>query len=93
MRADKKGQDVVDFFLAVIRAFKTVPTYDILASNGILPSNSTTYKLSDIQAAFYRTVGAVPYLGCTTKNGTILSEVWYHSHVLGTCVGAANQRR
>lgn len=66
---------MVDFFLAVIRAFKELPTYDILASNGIFPSNSTTYKLADIQAAFLRTTGAVPYLGCTSRNGTVLSEV------------------
>lgn len=42
--------------------------------------------MSDLQAAFYRTIGAVPYLGCTSRNGTILSEVWYHAHVLGTSV-------
>ena len=28
--------------------------------------------------------GAVPYLGCGGEHGTILEEVWYFNHVLGT---------
>ncbi|KAF7303260.1 HST3 protein [Mycena kentingensis (nom. inval.)] len=78
----KQHQEVVDFFDAVIRAFKQYPTFDMLAAFGITPSNSTTYSLSQIQTALQSQTGAVPFLGC--KNGTILSEVWYFSHVFGT---------
>jgi hypothetical protein len=52
-------------------------------SAGILPSNTTTYTLSQITNALYSQIGAVPYLGCY-DNGTILDEVWYFHHVIGT---------
>ena len=51
---------------------------------GILPSNSTTYTLSSLQTALLSQTGAIPYLGCTGSNNTILDEVWYFNHVLGT---------
>ncbi|KAF7307101.1 Ribonuclease T2 [Mycena indigotica] len=79
----KKHQDVVDFFDAVVRAFKQYPTFDILASFGIVPSNTTSYTRTQIETALKSQTGAVPYLGCST-NGTILTEVWYFSHVYGT---------
>jgi ribonuclease T2 len=80
----KKNQDVVDFFQAVVRAYQQFPTYDFLASAGILPSNKTAYALADIQQAIASQTGAVPYLGCSGANHTQLSEVWYFSHVYGT---------
>ncbi|KAI0296224.1 ribonuclease T2 [Russula brevipes] len=76
-------QDVVDFFDAVVRAFKQFPTYDILASAGIVPSNTTTYRLKDIQSVLNAQTSGIPYLGCG-KNGTVLQEVWYFNHVSGT---------
>ncbi|KAI0275044.1 ribonuclease T2 [Gloeopeniophorella convolvens] len=79
----KKHQDVVNFFDAVVRAFKQFPTYDMLAAAGIVPSNTTTYKLSDIQNALKAQSGGIPYLGCG-NNGTVLQEVWYFNHVSGT---------
>ncbi|KAJ7070831.1 ribonuclease T2 [Mycena amicta] len=79
----KKHQDVVNFYDAVIRAFKQYPTFDLLASFGIVPSNTTTYTLTQIQTALKSQTGALPFLGCST-NGTVLSEVWYFSHVYGT---------
>ncbi|EIN13999.1 ribonuclease T2 [Punctularia strigosozonata HHB-11173 SS5] len=78
----KKHQDVVNFFDAVIRAFKQYPTFDMLGAAGILPSNKTTYSLSQIQNALAAQTGAIPYIGC--KNSTVLSEIWYFSHVLGS---------
>ncbi|KAI0052543.1 ribonuclease T2 [Auriscalpium vulgare] len=79
----QKHQDVVDFFNAVVRAFKQFPTFDILASAGIVPSNTTTYALSDIQNVLKAQTGGIPYLGCG-HNGTVLQEVWYFNHVSGT---------
>lgn len=54
------------------------------SSAGIVPSNTTTYTLSQITNALYSQTGAVPYLGCFGSSGTILDEVWYFHHVLGT---------
>ncbi|KAI0639556.1 ribonuclease T2 [Trametes polyzona] len=79
----KKNQDVVDFFDAVVRAFKMYPTWEMLAASGILPSNRTTYSLNQIQSALKAQTGAIPYLGCG-QNGTVLQEVWYFHHVLGS---------
>ncbi|KAF7793435.1 hypothetical protein EIP86_004547 [Pleurotus ostreatoroseus] len=79
----KKHQEVIDFYQAAIRAFQEYPTFDMLASVGIVPSNKTTYKLGQIQNALKLQTGAVPYLGCGF-NGTVLQEVWYFSHVFGT---------
>lgn len=76
-------QDVVDFFETAIAWYRTVPTYKWLADAGIVPSNCTTYSLSDIQATLTAAFGAVPYLACTgskSEDGsgyTALSEVWY----------------
>ncbi|KAJ7361522.1 ribonuclease T2-like protein [Mycena albidolilacea] len=79
----KEHQDVINFFDAVIRAFHQYPTYDLLAAGGIVPSNKTTYSLSQIQNTLKAQTAALPYLGCT-HNGTVLTEVWYFSHVYGT---------
>ncbi len=45
-----------------LQAQKKVPTYDWLAAAGILPSNTTTYPLSQIQDALTKAYGAVPYV-------------------------------
>ncbi|KAF8632964.1 hypothetical protein AX15_001561 [Amanita polypyramis BW_CC] len=78
-----KHQDVVDFFDATVRAFRHYPTFDMLASYGILPSNKTSYTLAQFQSAILSQIGVIPYFGCVS-NGTILSEVWYFNHVYGT---------
>ncbi|KAF9269971.1 ribonuclease T2 [Marasmius fiardii PR-910] len=78
----QKHMELVDYYDAAIRAFHQYPTFDILAANGIVPSNKSGYSLDSIQAALKTQTGAIPYLGCL--NRTILSEVWYFNHVLGT---------
>ncbi|KAF3766780.1 ribonuclease T2 [Cryphonectria parasitica EP155] len=90
-------QDVVDFFETAIAWYRTVPTYKWLADAGIVPSNSTTYTLGDIQSVLTEAFGEIPYLACTgaqynsTAAGagsgdtgyTVLDEVWYYHHVYG----------
>ncbi|KAJ7246310.1 ribonuclease T2 [Mycena haematopus] len=77
----KKHQDVINFFDAVIRAYHQYPTYDMLAAGGIVPSNTTSYNLTQIQNTLKAQTGALPYLGCVNNS---LTEVWYFSHVYGT---------
>ncbi|KAK0481652.1 ribonuclease T2 [Armillaria novae-zelandiae] len=79
----RRHEEVVNFFDTVARGFHHYPTFDILASAGIVPSNRTTYTLGQIQTAIATQTGAIPYLGCS-PNATILSEVWYFNHVYGT---------
>ena len=79
--------------------YERVPTFEWLAEANITPSNITTYSLSDIQGTLKKAYGAQPYVGCsgprynTTDEGmaanstdtgrTVISEVWYYSHVDG----------
>jgi ribonuclease T2 len=79
----KKHEDMINFFDTVIRAYKMYPTYDILASAGIIPSNKTTYSLAQIQGALKAQTGFTPYVGCL-QNGTVLWEIWHSHHVLGS---------
>ncbi|CAK5264515.1 unnamed protein product [Mycena citricolor] len=78
----KQHQEVIDFFDAVIRAYRMYPTFDILAAAGIVPSNTTAYSLARIESALQSQTGALPHIGCV--KGTILSEVWYYNHVWAT---------
>lgn len=82
-----EGQEVVDFVLAAIRAFKFYPSYSILASAGIIPSNTTTYSLAQLNNAFLAQTGSLPYFGCAKDaqgNKTIFNEIWINAHVYGT---------
>jgi len=75
--------EVINSFDAAIRAFQHFPSFNILAAGGIVPSNKTTYKLDDLEATAKSQTGAIPFFGCV-NNGTVLTEVWYFNHVLGT---------
>jgi len=79
----KEHEEVINFFDTVVKGFRMFPTYDMLAAYSIVPSNKTTYTLSQLQSALKAQTGAVPYLGCI-NNGTSLDEVWYFGHVWGT---------
>lgn len=85
---------MIDYFETTISSHEAVPTYDWLASAGIVPSNTTTYAYADIEQALTDAYGAVPYLGCggpsfsdteagagSGDNGqTRLYEAWYFRH-------------
>ncbi|KAI3623963.1 hypothetical protein CBS14141_002391 [Malassezia furfur] len=88
--------DVIDFFETVARFHKRLSTYSWLEDAGIVPSNKTSYTLSDITNALEKVTGAKPYIGCSgprnneTSGGnqndhgfTVLSEVWYFYNVAG----------
>jgi len=83
-------EDVINFFDSVIRAYKMFPTGKFLSAHGIVPSNTTTYTLAQLQGAVKAFTGAVPYFGCTGPQApegdgrTIVDEVWHFNHVLGT---------
>lgn len=88
-------EDVVEFFETAIKWYKRYPTWEWLNEAKIVPSNKTTYSLTDIEKALTKKSGAKPYIGCsgprynTTDVGkgsndtgrTVVSEVWYYNHV------------
>ncbi|CAG7854830.1 Ribonuclease T2-like 1-A Short=RNase T2-like A; Flags: Precursor [Serendipita indica DSM 11827] len=76
----KPHEDVINFFDTVSQAYLKYPTYKWLEAANIVPSNSTTYTLKDMESALESASGALPYLGC---RGNVLSEVWYYSHAKG----------
>jgi ribonuclease T2 len=90
-------EEVVDFFDTVILYNSRLNTFEWLANHGITPSNSTTYTVSDIEAALSAEYGATPFVGCSgprfnetaagkgsLDNGrTQVSEMWYYFHVDG----------
>ena len=55
----------------------------LFCRSGIIPSNKTTYSLSHIQNALKAQTGSIPFIGCG-HNGTVLQEIWYFNHVMGT---------
>lgn len=93
----QKDWDLIDFFETTVMYFLRLPTCDWLAAKEIVPSNSTTYTLADVEGALSNGYGAVPYVGCagTPYNETAagagsqdsgrteLSEVWYYFHSFG----------
>lgn len=88
-------EEVMEFFETAIMYYLRVPTYKWLEEAGIVPSNVTGVSLGDVQGALAKAYGATPYIGCsgprynTTEAGqgsndggrTVISEVWYYSHV------------
>ncbi|KPI40645.1 Ribonuclease T2-like protein [Cyphellophora attinorum] len=77
-------EEIIDYFDTVIKYFMQVPTYEWLENASIVPSNSTSYSLSDFQGVLtdaYNETAAGK--GSSDSGRTSLSEVWYFSHTLG----------
>lgn len=75
------GQEAVDYFKRAVKLFKTLPSYDWLAKAGIVPSDTKTYTLAEIQAALTAHHGHNVIINCS---GNKLNELWYHFNVRGS---------
>ncbi|PKS05386.1 hypothetical protein jhhlp_008761 [Lomentospora prolificans] len=75
------GQEAVDYFKRTVKLFKTLPSYAWLAEAGIVPSETNTYTLAEIQAALRAHHGHDVIINC--NNGE-LNELWYHFNVQGS---------
>ncbi|POY72051.1 hypothetical protein BMF94_4921 [Rhodotorula taiwanensis] len=84
-RAYKQYEEVVDYYERTIELFKSLPTYDWLAAEGIVPSASQTYTLEQLQTAARKHFGYEAVWGCT--GGNKLDEVWYGYHTRGPIAG------
>jgi ribonuclease T2 len=58
----QEGEDIVDFYETVALHYLKYPSYDWLSAAGIVPSNSTSYKLSQFQDALTKASGALPFV-------------------------------
>ncbi|PYH87421.1 hypothetical protein BO71DRAFT_489584 [Aspergillus ellipticus CBS 707.79] len=78
-------EEVGDFFQQVVDLFKDLDSYTALSNAGITPSDSETYKLSDIQDALAAIHdGYTPYIECEDD---ALSELYYYFNVKGSAIG------
>ncbi|BGP36165.1 Ribonuclease T2 precursor (RNase T2) [Rhodotorula kratochvilovae] len=84
-RSYKKYDDVVDYFERTHDLFQTLPTYDWLAAEGIVPSRTATYTADALQAAIKKHYGYEVYFGCTSAGE--LDEVWYYYLTKGPVAG------
>lgn len=75
------GDEVVDFFNRAVATFKSLDTYQALASAGITPSRHQTYTLSELQDALQSVTGSQVVLGC---HGHQLNQAWYFFNVKGS---------
>ncbi|CDO56507.1 similar to Saccharomyces cerevisiae YPL123C RNY1 Vacuolar RNase of the T(2) family [Geotrichum candidum] len=78
----EKYRYVGDFFNSVVTLQDQLPTYDILAQAGIVPTTEKKYKTADIEAVLSKHVqDKAVRLGC---KGSSLLEVWYFFKLKGT---------
>lgn len=61
----QEGEDIVDFYETVALHDLKYPSYDWLSAAGIVPSNTTSYKLSQFQDALTEASGALPFVSCS----------------------------
>ncbi|RKF65250.1 Ribonuclease T2 [Golovinomyces cichoracearum] len=77
----RPGMEVVDYFQRAVDLFKSLDTYNTLASAGILPCSTKTYAKEQIQAALSHITGYAVVLSC---HGDLLNQVWYNFNVRGS---------
>ncbi|KAF7295698.1 Ribonuclease T2 [Mycena indigotica] len=78
-----KGAEAVAFFETTVKLFQTLPTFDWLSAAGIVPSSSTTYTLSALQAAVRAKWGFTPAFQCS---GSTLNGVFYYFNLKGSVI-------
>nr|BAC21194.1 ribonuclease T2 [Hericium erinaceus]BAD12140.1 ribonuclease T2 [Hericium erinaceus] len=77
------GAEAVAFYQTVVKLFKSLPTYDWLSQEGITPSSSKTYTLSDFTSALNKASGFTPALNC---NGNTVNQISWYFHLKGSII-------
>lgn len=80
----KKNQNVVDFYKKTVELFEQLPTYQWLALNGIVPSETQTYTKKQIEDTLSAHFGQPVYIKCNRYRA--FQEVWYFYHLKGSIV-------
>ncbi|EMG48250.1 RNY1-A Ribonuclease T2-like 1-A [Candida maltosa Xu316] len=78
-----KYENVVNFYKKSIEIWSQLDTYQFLAQDGIYPTLTRKYKLSDVQASLQKAFGAQVYIGCLNNS---ISEIWYHHLLQGNAM-------
>jgi ribonuclease T2 len=77
------GPDAVAYFSRTVGLFKTLPTYEWLASQGITPSTTQTYTLSQLTSALKAASGYTPALDCSGSN---INQIYWYFNLKGSVV-------
>ncbi|CCH63049.1 hypothetical protein TBLA_0J00490 [Henningerozyma blattae CBS 6284] len=78
-----KKQAVFDYFKTTYNLFKKLDTFEILASNNIVPSIDKSYTLKEITDALSKEFDNKKVLiSCDNKNS--LKEIWYFNLISGS---------
>lgn len=81
--ADAVNQNVGDFFRSAVALYDTLPTYEWLAEEGILPSYDRQYSVAEFSSAILKhTGGKTVFLGCDRSNN--VNQVWYYYKLRGS---------
>ncbi|KDR85702.1 hypothetical protein GALMADRAFT_234739 [Galerina marginata CBS 339.88] len=70
-----KGAEAVAFFQTVVKLFQTLPTFTWLSNEGITPTTSKTFTLSQLTTALKAQSGFTPVLNC--DSGSLNAIQWY----------------
>ncbi|KAF8910107.1 ribonuclease [Gymnopilus junonius] len=70
-----KGLEAVIFFENVVKLFQTLPTFTWLENEGITPTTSKTFTLSQLTSALKSQSGFTPMLTCDSS--TLSQIAWY----------------
>lgn len=76
------GGEAVDYFKRTVALFKTLPSYAWLEAAGVVPSETVTYTLAEVEGALAERHGRDVVVNCN-KDGE-LSEIWYHFNIRGS---------
>ncbi|KAG8893106.1 ribonuclease T2-like, partial [Tulasnella sp. 403] len=77
------GLDAAYYFQRAVDTFKSLPTYQYLATAGITPSTSATYTYTTLANAIKASTGFTPSLDCTSG---ALNSVSYYFNLKGSLI-------
>lgn len=80
-----QNENVHDFFKVAMNLYKKLPTYEYLAAEGIVPSETATYTSAQIDAALKKHFGKEVYFKC--DDNKVLNEIWYFHNIRGPLTG------
>ena len=72
--------DLVTYFRKSVSTFQALPTYEWLASDGIVPSLDITYTRAEIDASLRKHFGREVVFKCRSGQ---LNEMWYQYNSVG----------
>lgn len=81
----KPYKNVYDYFKVAMNLYKTLPTFQFLEQEGIVPSSEKTYTKKEISDALIKHFGHEVNFKCNRFNG--IQEIWYYYHLQGPLTG------